>query len=161
MKHSVVRLDNVEYSPIETIRYNNGTADAAIDNGRVLKLDSLLDGERNIFKAVAPAADTALAQVVLVASPELMYEAHKNALSDFENEAGSNARGRGFYNGMKFSVTTDAIDGTAAVGNVVELQAGVKLKTVKTATAGSTQIGRVIAIETSGSLEYAVIRVEA
>ena len=46
-----------------------------------------------------------------------------------------------------FSVSKEALDGEAAVGSVVEAQAGTKLKVVKTATSGSTTVGKVMAIE--------------
>lgn len=157
--HSVVRLDNVEHAPIESVRFYDSDALAAIDNGRVVKLDTLIDSE--VFKAVTPAASTPIAEVVLVASPELMYDERLVNMNEFFNEVdGVAARGYGFYNGMKFSVTKDAFEGTPAVGNVVELDAGIKMKIVPSATEGSTKIGRVIAIETVGSYEYVVVRVE-
>lgn len=157
--HSVVRLDNVEHAPIESVRYYEGSALAAIDNGRVVKLDTLID--REVFKAVAPEASTPISQVVLVASPELMYDvALVNANQFFNDTEGVAARGYGFYNGMKFSATEDAFTGTPAVGNIVELAAGTKMKVVASATSGSTKIGRVIALETVGSYKYVVVRVE-
>ena len=63
--------------------------------------------------------------------------------------------------GRVVSITKDGIDGTPAVGHVIELQAGTKFKDVATATANTTTVGRVIALETVGTYEYVVIRVEA
>ena len=160
-KHTVVRLDDVDTNRVVSLQYHNGTNYAEIDNGHVLKLDSLMDGQREVYKAVAPTASTPLDQIVLVASPELMYDERKVNLDEFYNEAGVHARGYVLNRGCVVSITKDGIDGTPAVGHVIELQAGTKLKDVATATASTTTVGRVIALETVGTYEYVVIRVEA
>ena len=162
-KHSVVRLDNMSATTdgtlLRTVRYNDGSADAAIDNGNVVKLEALLAGEREIWKGVKPAANTPLNDLVLIATPEVMYDATLFNLSDFYNAAGANARGYKLRDGDIFSVTTDAIDGTPTVGHIIEAQAGTKMKDVASQTTGSTVIGRVIQLETVGTLNYAVIEV--
>ena len=45
-------------------------------------------------------------------------------------------------------------------GQFVELQAGTKGKVVASATSGSTQVGKVIAIEVSGRDTYYVVEVQ-
>lgn len=162
-KHFVVRLDNMSGTTdgtlLRSVRFNDGAADAAIDNGSVVKLESLMTGERELWKGVKPAANTPAEEVVLIATPEVMADENLRNLSDFYNEAGANARGYKFHTGDIFSVSTDAIDGTATVGHVVELQASTKLKDVAAATSGSTVIGKVIQIEKVGTITYAVIEV--
>ena len=154
-KHCVVRLDNMSGTTdgtlLRSVRFNNGSADADIDNGMIVKLDSLLPNERELWKALTPEAATPIEEVALVATPEVM--------ADFYNTAGSNASAYKLHAGDIFSVTTDAIDGTATVGHFVELQANTKLKDVESATGGSTIVGKVIQLETVGSLNYAVIEV--
>lgn len=160
-KHTVVRLDDLDINRVVSLEYHDGTKYAEIDNGRVLKLEALMDGSREIYKAVAPAANTPIDQIAFVASPELMYDEHKVNLDEFYNEEGTPARGYVLNRGSVISITEDGIDGTAAVGSVIELQAGLKLKAVATATASATTIGRVIALDTVGTYKYVVIRVEA
>lgn len=162
-KHFVVRLDNMSGTTdgtlLRSVRFNGGSADAAIDNGSVVKLEGLMTGERELWKGVKPAANTPIDDVVLIATPEVMADERLRNLSDFYNEAGANARGYKLHAGDVFSVSTDAIDGTATVGHVVELQAATKLKDAATATKGSTVIGKVIQIEKVGTITYAVIEV--
>ena len=162
-KHSIVRLDNMSGTTdgtlLRSVRYNGGSTDADIDNGMVVKLEALLAGEREVWKGVTPAANTPLNEVVLIATPEVMTDVRYPSLSYFYNIAGTNARGYKFHEGDIFSVSDDAIDGTATVGHVVELQAGIKMKDVASATSGSTVIGKVIQIETVGTVKYVVIEV--
>lgn len=162
-KHCVVRLDNMSGTTdgtlLRSVRFNNGSTDADIDNGMIVKLDSLLPNERELWKTLTPEAATPIEEVALVATPEVMADERLRNLTDFYNTAGSNARAYKLHAGDIFSVTTDAIDGTATVGHFVELQANTKLKDVESATGGSTIVGKVIQLETVGSLNYAVIEV--
>ena len=161
--HSVFRSDALVATSasagLYSVKYHNGTDYAAIDNGRVVALDSLITGERETWKTVTPAADTALNKVVIIGTPEVMYDERLRNLTDFYNEAGEIVRGYMLFDGDIFSVSDDALTGTAAVGNIVELQADTKLKVVATATSGSTKVGEVIAIETVGTIKYVVVRV--
>ena len=150
-------------SMLESVKYMGaGSTETAIDNGNVVKLDgTLMTGEREIKKGVTPAANDALDAIVLIASPEVMYDERKRNLDEFQNEAGKTCRGYHLHSGDIFSVTKDALDGAAspAVGNVVELKAGVKLNVAASATANSTVIGKIIAIDVVGRYTYYVIQV--
>lgn len=172
MAYGVVRTDKLMgtdvRSMLESVKYMGaGSTATAIDNGNVVKLDgSLITGEREIKKGVTPAATDALDAIVLIASPEVMYDERKRNLDEFRNEAGKVCRGYHLHSGDIFSVTADALafntnettDGK--VGSVVELKADVKLN-VKTgsATASSTVVGKVIAIDVVGRYTYYVIQV--
>ena len=164
--HGVVRTDSMistgASAGLFSFKYFGADGNAAdIDNGCVVKLDGLMEDERELYKGVAPAADTSLSDVVLVGTPEVMYDERLRNLSDFYNEAGVACRGYMLHTGDIFSVTTTGVDAAAevAVGDVAELQAGIKLKIAKTLTASSTQVGTVIAVEQVGTLTYVVIRV--
>lgn len=135
--------------------------ETAIENGNVLKLDGLMTGEREIYKGRVPAANTPLEEVVLVATPELMYDERKHNLDEFINEAGRIARGYKLHTGDVFSVTKAALDGkaTPAVGDIVELKAGTKLNVAASLTSGSTKVGTVIAVDVVGRYTYYAIRV--
>lgn len=172
MAHAIVRTDNMYGTDVRaglvSIKYivTTGSGDdivkteTAIDNGNVLKVGALISGEREVFEGSAPAANDALADVVLVATPEVMYDEHKHDFAEFTNEAGRICRGYRFHSGDIFSVTKDALDGvsTPAVGNVVELKAGTKLNVAASATSGSTVVGKIIAVDTVGKdVFYAIL----
>lgn len=167
MGYGVVRTDRLMgtdvRSMLESVKYMGaGSTATAIDNGNVVKLDgSLMTGEREIKKGVTPAANDALDAIVLIASPEVMYDERKRNLDEFQNEAGKVCRGYHLYSGDIFSVTKDALDGvdTPAVGNVVELKAGIKLNVAASATGGSTVVGKIIAVDVVGRYTYYVIQV--
>jgi hypothetical protein len=167
MAYGVVRTDKLMgtdvRSMLESVKYMGaGSTATAIDNGNVVKLDgSLMTGEREIKKGVTPAANDALDAIVLIASPEVMYDEHKRNLDEFQNEAGKVCRGYHLHSGDIFSVTKDALDGAAtpAVGNVVELKAGIKLNVAASATNGSTVVGKIIAVDVVGRYTYYVIQV--
>ena len=163
--HAVVRTDRMEgtgdRNSLVSIKYIVSTTPTAIENGNVLKRGALIDGEREIFEGSTPAATDALDDVVLVVTPEVMYDERLKNLDDFINEAGKIARAYHLRKGDIFSVTKEALDGAAspAVGNIVELKAGTKLNVVASLTASSTQVGKIIAIETVGKYTYYVVLV--
>lgn len=163
--YAVVRTDRMEgtddRNSLVSIKYIVNDVETAIENGNVLKRGALIDGEREIFAGAAVAAGDNLDDVVLVASPELMYDERKRNLDDFINEAGKPARAYHLRKGDIFSVTKEALAGKAApaVGDVVELAAGTKLNVAASATANSTQVGKIIAIDVVGRYTYYVILV--
>lgn len=172
MAYGVVRTDNMFGTDVRaglvSIKYMgaNGTTPTAIQNGNVLKVGALMGDatngyEREIFVGAAPAANDDLKDIVLVATPEVMYDERKRNLDEFINEAGRACRGYRLHKGDIFSVTKDALDGVAApaIGNVVELKAGTKLNVAASATSGSTQVGKIIAIDVVGRYTYYVILV--
>ena len=170
MAYAQVRLDNMAGTTVGTllrsVKYYAGETPVvtAIQNGMVVKLDGLLTGENEIYKGVVPTAATALSDIVLIATPEVMYDERKHNLDEFINEAGTAARGYKLTSGDIFSVTAEAINGTpvlsgGSAATLIELMADTTLKVVATATSGSTQVGKVIAIDTVGSKTYYVIEV--
>lgn len=131
---------------------------ANVENGNVVVIGARADGEREAYNSVTPTADAKLGQIALVCEPEVMYDERKKNLNEFINEAGSIARGYVLHNGDEFSITAEGFDGTPKKGSVVELQAGLKLSAVDSATGGSTtSIGEITDVEG----EYFVIRVKA
>ena len=99
--------------------------------------------------------------IVLIATPELLYDERLHNLDDFYNKAGVIARGYRLHTADIFSVTKDALDGktTPEVGDAVELKAGTKLNVAASATSGSTVIGKIIDINIVGRYTYYVIEV--
>ena len=167
MAHAVIRKDRMygtDVAPaLVSLRFVDGNgAGADIDNGNVVKLDGLMTGERELYKAVAPTAGTALKDIAIVGTNEVMYDERKKNLDEFYNEAGNDALGYRPHAGDIFSVTADALDAAAAIakGDLVELQAGTKLKVVKSATQNSTQVGVIADINKAGRYTYYVVEVK-
>jgi len=168
MAHGVVRTDLMIGTRVEAclhhVKYmvdgaNNTSTPTAIDNGNVLKLSGMLS--REVWKGVTPAANTSVENLVLVATPELIYDERVHNIDEFFNEAGDVLRCYTLHRHDIFSVTADALDAAAeiAVGDIVEAQASTKLKVVKSATNGSAKVGKVVAIETKGRYTYYVIQI--
>lgn len=170
-KYAVIRTDNMMGTDVATyldsVRFYTGSgnskAEAAIENGNVVKVGALLTGERELHEATAPAANTDIKEIGLVATPEVMYDERQKNLDEFINEAGANVRVYYLHTGDEFGVTAKALNiasgYTVKVGDAVELMAGTKLNVVATATSGSTQVGKIIAIEKAGRYTYYVVRV--
>lgn len=164
MNYAVVRTDNMTgtdvRSQLVSIRYMgaDGETPTAIENGNVLKVGKLIEGEREIRIGSAPAANTPLDEIVLIATPELLYDPRLKALDDFRNEAdGKPARGYRLHNGDNFSVTKGALDGKEepAVGDAVQLKANsTKMNVAASASANTTQVGIITEIQVVGPYTY-------
>lgn len=142
---------------------------AAIENGNIVVLTGLLeDGDarhRELYKAVAPTGEEEKASdLVLVCSPELMYDERYHALSDFVNEAGDYVRGYQLHEKDVFSVTALALDlsdyedvSEISIGDAVAVAAG-ETKLSVSADADSGVIGHVIDINVVGPYTYYAIQ---
>lgn len=171
--YAVVRTDNMsgtdDRSQLVSIRYmgDDGETPTAIENGNVLLVKKPIQNadnsyQREIRVGAKPAANSPLNEIVLIATPELLYDERLKALDDFRNEAdGAPARGYRLHNGDQFSVTKGALDGksTPAVGDVVELKAATKLNVAASLTSNSTQVGIITGIETVGPYTYYCVTV--
>lgn len=167
MSYAVVRTDAMAATDVRgqlvSVEYMgaDGNTPTAIENGNVLKIGALKDGEREVYVGSAVTATDKLSDIVLIATPEVMYDERKRNLDEYINEAGKICRGYHIHSGDTFSVTAEALSGTGtpAVGNVVELVAGTKLGFVASATDKSTVVGRIIAIDVVGRYTYYAIKV--
>lgn len=163
--YGVVRTDNMYGTTVGTglvsIRYMgaDGATATAIENGDVLKVGALAEGEREVYIGGVTAADDKITDIVLVASPEVMYDERKKNLDDYINEADKICRGYRIHTGDIFSVTKANLVGVEApaVGNIVELAEGTKLS-VATAATGATVVGEIIAIDVTSRYTYYVIK---
>lgn len=161
-KHAVVRTDLMDGTDVRgqlvSVKYMgaDGATPTEIDNGNVLKVESFIDGEREVYAGVTPAADTAITDIVLVASVEVMYDERKKNLDEYVNEADKICRGYRLNHGNIFSVTAEALTGTPAKGAVVTLDADTKLAVGGTGTA----VGKIIDIETAGRYTYYAIKID-
>lgn len=129
-------------SLLVSARYQVSNVDTAIENGSIVELKGLMEGERELYVANKPTAGATLGKLALVASPEVCYDERKRRLSDFINEAGSNIRCYILHSGDIFSVSKTGVEGSVAVGAKLAVQAGLKLKVDASGT-----FGEIIAIE--------------
>lgn len=157
--YGVVRTDAVKATKagnIKSGRFYNGATATAIENGNIVKLDSLIAGQRDLWKVVAPGAVTA-SNCYLVASPELIYdESLKSgqALNQFINVAGANITLVPLEVGDTFSISDECItpidddDDIPAVGSYVTPSAtGTKWKEVANISQNEVFYGKIIARE--------------
>lgn len=166
-KYAVVRTDLMygtdDRSGLVSVKYmgNDGNTPTEIENGNVLKVKTLIEGEREIFKGEEVASGDKVDNIVLVAAPETMYDERKKNLDEFINEKDVAVRGYRLHNGNIFSVTKEALVGeaTPAVGDIVELTSGTKLNVVKSAS-GATVVGKIVEVEATGRYTYYVILVD-
>ena len=168
-KHAVIRTDDMFgtdnrvgiYSVKYFVEDNSDMVPTDIDNGHIVKVNHLLEGERELYEAVDAAANTPIEDLMIIATPELIYDERLRSLDDFYNKAGVPARAYAFHSHQKFSVTKDALDGKAspAVGDIVEAKAGTKMNVAASPTSDTTQIGQIAAIEQAGRFTFYVIEV--
>jgi hypothetical protein len=166
MAYGIVRTDSVKATKagnIKSGRYIVTTTETAIDNGCIVKLDSLITGERDLWKCVAPGGVTT-SNCYLVASPEIIYdESTKSgqALDKFQNAAGANITLIPLEVGDTFSISDDCItpinddDDIPAVGSYVAPAAtGVKWAEVASIAQNEVFYGKIIAREIYNGSKY-------
>lgn len=167
MAYTICNLDKMsgteDSSLLVSLRYFDSSGDEAeIENGSVVQLGDLIDGEGELYKATAPKAGVKIYDLVLVSSPEIIYDQtrHHN-LDEYINVAGHNCRGYHFHSGDGFSVTKEGFSGTPAKGNYVSVTAGsTKLKVSATAPAASDiSIGKIEDIRSYKNVVYYYIKV--
>ena len=161
MAYAVVRTDNLAGTDVRgqlvSVKYMgaDGQTPTVIENGNVLRIGTLMTGEREIYVGAAPTASDNLDDIVLIASPEVMYDERKRNLDDYINEEGKTCRGYHIHAGDTFSVTAEALSGSPAAGSAVTLAASTKL-----AVGGAgTPIGRIVAVDVVGRHTYYAIKV--
>lgn len=153
-KHAVFRAD-LMHGITDASSLVNIVIPEELDNGSILKIGALAEGEREAFVGEMPTADDALETLCIIAAPEVMADPRLNLLSDFYNMMDANGgivRGYRFHNGDCFSLTKEGFTGDLSVGATVNADAAYKM-----AVNGSgTKIGDIIAQEG----DYWVIRVQ-
>lgn len=163
MAHGVVRTDNmlgtVSGAYLASVKYLPSNTPTAIDNGNFVVVGDLMEGEREVHAASTPAADSAFDSLALIASEEVDSSKKYNAPADFQNAAGAICRGYRLHKHDCFSLTADcfttAITPTPGT-SLLEAVASTKAALVNSLTASSTQIAKLIAIETQGATTWYV-----
>lgn len=168
MAHAVFRSDLMSGTDVAadlvSLRFYNGTTSSAttadVDNGVIALLGELETGEREIRKASAAADDSNLANCVVIATPEVMYDERLKNLDEFYNKAGTICRGYRLRQGNMFSVTADAFASSPTsltVGTALGIGSNGKIAT--SVGNSKTTLGYLRAIETTSRYTYYVIEV--
>ena len=164
MAYGVVRTDSIKATKagnIKSGRFYVTNTPTAIENGNIVKLDSLISGQRDLWKVVAPGAITA-ANCYLVTTPEIIYDESlksTGALENFRNAADANITLMPLEVGDTFAVSDSAItqiNGTdnPTVGKYVTPSAtGTKFTEVATIT-NEVFYGKIIAREIYRGTKY-------
>lgn len=109
----IVRLDKVlagANGNLEHVLVHNANGDqVATSNGVFVELGELVAGEKELAKATL--ASDATKEVLLVASPEVMYDERLYKLEDFVNKAGKASRAYYLFTGDIVTFTFGLIHG--------------------------------------------------
>lgn len=170
MAYCVVRTDLLAGTRnpafLEHGRYHAASGDTAeIQNGSIVFVDALEDGERESHKYKDVPENAKIKDLVLIAAPEVIYdESNHKTLRDFTNAAGSIVRGYYLLPQTEFSVTAEGISGTApTVGQTLIVAKDTHIMKVGAASDG-TVIGKCTEIETKfqygANVTYYTIKVE-
>lgn len=146
---TIINLDKLQAvyaGNIESIKY----ASAALENGRVGVLGNLVSGETEAYEFVTP-TDVTTEEVLLHASPEVLYEAGKQ-IGDFELAAGKIGRAYHLTVGDVFTITDDAFIGSSVVGQYLIPQNGSFQLTAAADLTGNTRLA--LQVIEKGTLGY-------
>lgn len=131
------------------------TTPIAVENGTIIEIKELEEGQREIYKAVLATSSSKLSDCAVVGTPEVFYDERQKNLDEFINEAGTAVRGYILRSRNMFSETKEGfVGGTVPEkGDEVGIGANGKLDTA------GTGFGTCVAIEVAGRYTYYVIRI--
>lgn len=158
-KYTVIRTDNLsgtkQPADLLSVRvYDAEGNKIAVENGVIVKIGELEEGEREIYKATLATAGDDLDGCAILAGVEVMYDEHKHNLDEYINEAGKPVRAYIPRNRNFFSETAEGfVGGAPAVGDTVGIGANGKL------AKAAEGVGKCVAIETAGRYTYHVIQI--
>lgn len=155
MAHCICRTDKMA-GTYDIAALVNLKLHADVDNGNVVVVGKRAEGEREAYLSEAPTTTSKMGAIALVCAPEVMYDSRQKNLNEFYNKKDDIVRGYILHNGDEFALTADGFDGTPKKDAVVELQAGLKLNAVDSATSSVTGVGTITDVEG----EYFVVRVQ-
>lgn len=124
-----VRTDNMAAtkvpSLIKSAKFFVGNVATKIENGELVTIGALVDGEREIHKATTPIAEDTY--IGLVCTPELRYEENGyHGVDTFENSADKAIRVFILQKGDIFSIGNDGIGADKVAGELTAKFLGVE-----------------------------------
>lgn len=161
MAYCVIRTDGMsgtkQPADLRSLRFYGADGNPAeVENGTIVKLQGLEDGQREVYKAIAATASDDLNDCVVVAGVEVPYDERLKNLDQYINETGKAVRGYILRSRNQFSITKEGfVGGTvpSAKGAKVGVGAGGKLD------ASGTSFGECSDIETAGRYTYYTITI--
>lgn len=160
MSYCVIRTDMLSGSDqtadLVSVRFYDANGEkAAVENGVIVELQGLEDGEREVQKAVAATSASDLNNCAILAAPEVMHDEREYALDKYISEAGKAIRGYILRSRNMFGLTKEGFVGQTvpAIGAEVGIGEGGKLD------AAGTGFGVCHAIEIAGRYTYYVIKI--
>jgi len=160
MAYTVIRTDLLsgakQPADLVSFRFYNGDDEMTeVENGVIVKLEGLEDGEREIMRAVAASVGDSLNECAIAAGVELMYDERKRNLAEFINEAGTPTRGYIPRSRNMFSVTAEGfVDGAVpSIGDEVGIGAGGKID------AAGSGLGTCVDIDISSRFTFYTIMI--
>lgn len=147
-KFACVRTDNMSGTTVGKDLVSL-KADKEIENGSVVVVGDLVEGEREVRAIADMTATSEVKDLALIASVEIVKSKAYNTLSEFINEENSIVRGYRLVSKDIFSVTKEAFatPASAKVGAYVIAKAGRKMDVADAEAEGTTTIGKIIAVE--------------
>lgn len=160
-KYTVIRTDNMsgtdQRADLLSVRvYDAAGEQIAVENGAIVKIGSLEDSEREIYKATLATSADAIDDCAILAGVEVMYDERKKNLDEYINEAGKAVRAYVPRNRNFFSVTAEGFVGGTAPAVDAEVGIGADGKI----DASGTGLGVCKAIEVAGRYTYYVIQIK-
>ena len=156
MAYAVVRTDNLAGTTTGSL-LRSAVSEKDMQNGSVVKLVKLKDGETEIYSA-EEANGAKMGQFALVAAPEKQYDARQHNPDEFTNEKGTPFRCYVLSHGDTFAITAEGFSATPEVGNKVGLPASGY--TWETSASVTTEVGTIISIESESGYTYYVVRID-
>jgi hypothetical protein len=160
-KYTVIRTDNLsgtdQRADLLSVRvYDESGKPIAVENGTIVKVGDLEDGEREIYKATVAAAGDNLDECAILAGVEVEYDETKRNLDQYINKPGKPIRAYIPRNRNFFSVTAEGFVGGTAPAKDAEVGIGANGKL----DASATGFGVCRAIEIAGRYTYYVIQIK-
>ena len=157
MAYTVFRCDDMpgvdQRTLIKSVLVVNGDgAPIAAENGSIVVIGDLVEGQHDLYKATLATADADVKKCAVLGTPELEYdECHYHNLDEFINKAGKPATAYLLREGGSFGVTAEGFTAAPEAGATVALAANGKIS-------AGTGLGSVLAIENAGRYTYYVIK---
>ncbi|MDY8023389.1 hypothetical protein [Paenibacillus polymyxa] len=137
-----VRLDKLQATYGGNIESVIGTKD--LKNGAITTIGGLVAGQREVVQGATP-VDVTVDEILLVASPEIVYEKEKHNIHDFINKAGERYRAFHYAIGDTVTVTDDMITGTSVKDQyLIPVNGSEKLKAAADLSGGTRFAARVL-----------------
>jgi hypothetical protein len=130
------------------IVHNDADAQVEITNGVFVKVEGLMEGQREVKKAVLADLTVADEDILFIHNSEVMYDERKSKLADFRIKAGKVARAYRLFDGDIITLTTDLFATAPAVGEELVVHSNGLLGADATALATAKVVFEVI--EASG-----------